>query len=134
MVQIRDIKPPIEIPDYSLLYLVVVSLLCISVAIILLIWLVKFIKNRNKKSQKEIYIEMLKSVDLENTKDSAYTITKYARKLAVDNRSIEIFEALSKSLAKYKYKKDVTEFDDETIRYYHLFLDIAKDVELQPSK
>jgi len=65
----------------------------------------------------------LKSVDFTNSKEAAYKITKYGRELVYDDRSYKIFEELLKKVQKYKYKKEVPLVDEETKKYFKLFLE-----------
>jgi len=106
MIQINDIKPIVEIPDFS-----IYVYYCIFFFVFLLITMFFFLlyKLFKKKpiTQEYQYFESLKNVDFKNTKKTAYTISKFGRLLAKDERQIRLIEELDEALEKYKYKKEV---------------------------
>lgn len=123
-IPIKDIKPLVEIPDFSIFLFISIIVFGSFVLIALTIFLVKYIKKR-RENLKKSYLKILKSVDFSNPKESAYAITKYGRLLIYDDRSKQIFETLEQKLQAYKYKKEVESFDDEVKKYYNLFLEIV---------
>ena len=124
---IRDIKPLLEIPDNSFyIYwgLIVVSLfLIISIIFFLILnwWRVR------KINLAKGYLEKLKAIDWEDTKSSAYCATHYSRLLATDERRQKLFQQLNPMLDKYKYKKKVDSIDDETKKYFNLFVQVTDE-------
>jgi len=121
MDKLKDIKPLVEIPDFSFYaYLITISI--ISVAMVILIYKIFKIFTSKKISKREILIEKLKKIDLKDSKKAAYLITKYGREVVNDDRSYKIFEELLKRVQKYKYKKRVSAMDEETKRYFKLFI------------
>ncbi len=122
-IPIKDIKPLVEIPDYSIFIFIFLIVLSTFILIALMIFLVKYFKNR-KENLKKRYLRVLNELDLNNPKESAYLITKYGRLLVFDDRSRQIFETLEEKLQTYKYKKSVDNFDDEVQKYYTLFLEV----------
>lgn len=124
MQELRDIKPYIQGND--LLYWLFV-LFFLVVILALIFWLAAMIINlvkRRKTDMRTEYIKKLKSINWDNPKESAYTISRYGRLVATDSRSKEIFDQLESLLIKYKYKKFVDNADQETINYYNLFMDV----------
>ena len=121
-IKIHDIKTLVEIPDFSIyLYMLLWILACVVLfALIFLIY--KIIKNRKKDFRKKYY-EVLKGIDLNEPKKSAYTITKYSRLLATSQREIKLAEELIDELEKYKYKKEVDQIDDEVKILLGRFMD-----------
>ncbi len=124
---IRDIKPLIEIPDNSFyIYwgLIIFSLfLIISIIFFLILnwWRVR------KINLAKGYVEKLKEINWKDTKASAYSATYYSRLLATDDRRQKLFEQLNPMLDKYKYKKKVDSIDDETMKYFNLFVQVTDE-------
>ena len=121
-IKIHDIKALVEIPDFSIyLYMLLWILGCVILfALIFLIY--KIIKNRKKDFRKKYY-KVLKEIDLNEPKKSAYTITKYSRLLATSQREIKLAEELIDELEKYKYKKEVDQIDDGVKILFGRFMD-----------
>ncbi|PLY09353.1 MAG: hypothetical protein C0626_10200 [Arcobacter sp.] len=65
----------------------------------------------------------MENLDLNNTKNAAYEITKYVKKLAKSHREIKLAEELISELEEYKYKKDVKKFDNTIYQKYELFME-----------
>lgn len=123
----RDIKPLVEIPDTSF-YLFLGMLAIIVLAIVALsLFIYKEVVARRLKNKKEALLAELGRVDFSNPKKAAYTITKYGRILATDERSQKIFLELLTLLEKYKYKKEVPPVDEITKNYFNLFFKMLQD-------
>lgn len=121
-IKIHDIKGLVDIPDISL-YIYMFLWILASAAIFLTVFLLyKFFQNRNKNQRKQYY-QILKELDLNNTKESAYTITKYSQLLAQTQREKKLLNELIEELEKYKYKKKVEPFKDETKIIFGRFMD-----------
>ena len=119
--KINGLKSLETIPDisfYIFLLLILISLIVFSTIIYLLY---KFFKNRNNPRKE--YYEKLKNLDLTNTKNAAYEITKYARKLARNDREKKLLEELICDLEEYKYKKDVKKFENNIKQKYEVFME-----------
>ncbi len=116
--QLRDIKPPVEVPDDSLVLFLSLTLLLIFVAGA--IWLLlsgrKRIKRRRRPDPKEIARKKLGSIDFKNTKDAVYTFGEYLPLLIEDEDMMERFEKVRKDLERYKYRKDVPPLDEYDIK------------------
>jgi uncharacterized protein YneF (UPF0154 family) len=109
--QLRDIKGLMIIDDYSL-YIFIALIIGLLVFLYLIIkFIVKFLR---KNTPIKIAKKKLKEVDLNDTKQSAYTITKYAPFLNQE----EDFSYLEK----YKYKKESLEFLQEDKENLERFL------------
>ena len=121
---IRDIKPLVQIPDYSIFLFSAVIIALVLVVISLIIFLFKYLKNRRDNLRKN-YLKALKNIDFSNPKKSAYEITKYAKLLAKDERSMQIYEDLIQKLEVYKYRKDVAQIDGDVKKYYRLFIEVV---------
>ena len=125
--QLKDIKPLLEIPDYS--FYLYWGLIVLAVLIVLaLVWFLgmKLWKQRKINLAKG-YLEKLKAIDWKNPKKSAYDATHYARLLATDDRRKELFSQLEPLLEKFKYKKEVDEVDQDTLNRFNLYVQVADE-------
>lgn len=112
--QIKDIKALVAISDYSLVYLLII------LAVVLLIvcvagyygWQKMQLKRRNDKKKRALKI--LKNLDFNDSKTVAYHFSCYAIELVNDSNQQE-FEAISKALLDYKYKKQVDALSQDLI-------------------
>jgi len=126
LANLKDIKPLVEIPDYSL-YLLIALIVVLSVILLLIAWrLFGYFKNRTNKSKRERALKILESLDLEDTKVAAYAITRYGKYLATEDRTKDIYKNLIAKLEKHKYRKESTPFERESIDYFHLFLEVGR--------
>ncbi|WP_298753840.1 hypothetical protein [uncultured Arcobacter sp.] len=119
--KINGIKALETIPDisfYLFILLIGVSLILIFSFIYLLY---KYFKSKNNPRKR--YYKRLENLDLNNTKNAAYEITKYVKKLAKSHREIKLAEELISELEEYKYKKDVKKFDNTIYQKYELFME-----------
>lgn len=125
MQELKDIKPLLEIPDISYyIYWGVIGFGVTLLTLSLFFFIKKIWQGRSINLAKG-YLRELKKIDWENTKESAYKATHYARLLATDNRKIELFSQLEELLEKYKYKKNVGEVDEETQAKFNLYVQVA---------
>ncbi|MEO1954194.1 MAG: hypothetical protein ABGW74_05780 [Campylobacterales bacterium] len=121
-IKLHDIKPIIEVEEYSFYYLIGFSILTVLLISGLVYLFIKWYKNRKKYNQREEYSKILKSLDLKDAKKSAYAITFYGALFKDDSpRHTEMFKNLTERLEAYKYKKNVQEFDKETLGYIELY-------------
>jgi len=128
MPQIRDIKPIVDIPDFSIyLALFFAGIILIALIVFLYNLIYKFFHDRKRMLKKAVF-KKLKEVDFENPKRAAYDITRYGRYLICDDKSQKIYDELILLLEKYKYKKEI---DDKiarrVIRYYYLFIEAVDE-------
>lgn len=121
MIEINDIKPPVDVPDYSL-YIFILLILFATIAVIAFFyWIYKLFKKNN--SMEKQYFEELKNLDFKDTKHCAYLITKYARVLAKGEREKKLCAELIYLLDDYKYKKKVKPISDEVKVKLEVFLE-----------
>ena len=119
---LKDIRSLEPIDDISL-YLFIIAIVFVSLIIGALLYkLFSTMRARKKEVLRKEVLQRLKDIEFDDPKDASYKITKYARFLADDEQSKRMLEQLLPKLEKYKFIKDVPEFDDESIRYYNLFL------------
>ena len=125
--QLKDIKAPVEISDFSLyLYwgVIIISILLLAVVIWMLAKKIVFKRKRNRAKE---YLEKLNSIDWSNPKEAAYKATYYSRLLATDERRKKLFEQLKPKLDRYKYKKDVDAIDEETRNFFNLYKQVCDE-------
>ena len=120
---INDIKPLVDVSEYSLYFLIALITVLLSLLILILFLLIKKIKNKKVNHQK-LYIQELKNINLAQSKDAAYTMTKYLNLLEVKEQYSQIKKDLLGSLTQYKYKKQTYQFDKKTKKLYQQLLDI----------
>ena len=121
-IPLHDIKPIVDVQEYSLYYFSGLSFLIIlltcGVAYLIYMWF----KRRNAFNIRKEHIKLLNSLDLSDTKQSAYAITVFGATFKDDSpRHQEMYENITNRLELYKYKKEVKEFDSEVIGYIKLY-------------
>jgi hypothetical protein len=122
-IPLHDIKPLIEIQEYSFEYLIAigifVSLLLVGVGYLLY----RYFKNKNKFNIRAEHSKLLHSISLKDTKEAAYKITLYGLTFKDDSlRHKQNYEALVDLLENYKYKKNVEKFDEDVKRQFERYL------------
>jgi len=121
-IKIHDIKSLVEIPDFSIYIYILLISVAVFLVLLVLFLIYKIIKNRKKDFRKEYY-KILEEIDFQDSKQCAYTITKYTRLLAVSQREKKLAEELIDELEQYKYKKDVKEIDEDIKILFSRFMD-----------
>ncbi|MEA1913748.1 MAG: hypothetical protein U9N30_00390 [Campylobacterota bacterium] len=120
--QIHDIRGIVEIPDWSFgLFLA----LCFTVIVILalIVYLIfNYIKKKKNTVRKEYY-SILQTLDLNDTKTAAYSITKHGSLLAQTQREKRLIAQLNAQLEEHKYKKSVSSFDDSIKNQFQIFME-----------
>ncbi|MDQ7045299.1 MAG: hypothetical protein Q9M32_05235 [Sulfurimonas sp.] len=121
-IPLHDIKPIMIVDEYSL-YFFIASVLLALVVFIATFYAVFYLYKKSKiVSTRKRYKMMIESLNLEDTKNTAYAISTYGALFKDDSpRHQEMFENISQRLAAYKYKKDVENFDDETLGYIEIY-------------
>ena len=115
--KIHDIKPLVEVNDYSF-YLFITLVLCSIILLICIFYFIyKKIKNR-KIDYSKIYIKKLKQIDISKSKNAAYKITKYCNAISKNDQQALLANALIKDVLQYKYKKHTNDFNQKTISLY----------------
>ncbi len=122
-IPLHDIKPLVEIPDYSIYYLSALVLVGLVVILVLVIFAWKYWSQKNRHTIRKSHYKHLQEIDFSHPKMAAYAITKYAYTFSNDGeRQSEAYENLLLRLAPYKYKKSVEAIDDEAKGYYDIYL------------
>ena len=122
LAKLHDIKELEQIPDNSIFIFYFLIFIAIILIVIFIFFIIKLFKNR-KKSDRKKYYEILQNIDFENSKESAYIITKYSRILAINEREKRLSEELIEELEKYKYKKNVKQIDEAIKAKFSTFMD-----------
>ncbi len=121
-IEIHDIKQLVDIPDFSLYIYLTLWILGVILFCIIIFLLFKYFKYR-KKDKRKHYYKILKELDLNDSKNSAYIITKYARLLAISQRDKKLSSELIEELESFKYKKEVEPLSDEVKILFGRFMD-----------
>ena len=121
-IPIHDIKPLVEIEEYSLYYLIGSVTLALIVLGALGYLLYKYIQKSRAYNKRKEYYKLLHEIDLSDTKKAAYAITHYGHLFKDDGeRHAGMYANIVERLERYKYKKVVDPFDEETLGYIELY-------------
>jgi hypothetical protein len=121
-IQLHDIKPIVDVGEYSLYYFLGVSIFVILLTCAVAYLIYKWLAKRNAFNIRKEHFKLLNSLDLTDTKQSAYAITLFGTTFKDDSpRHQEMFANITNRLDMYKYKKEVKKFDSEVIGYIKLY-------------
>ncbi|MEA3371397.1 MAG: hypothetical protein U9Q40_08655 [Campylobacterota bacterium] len=121
-IPLHDIKPLLEVQEYSLYYLIALSAVTAFILFALIYLILKWFKSRNAFNIRKEHFELLNAVDLSDAKKAAYEITFYGNSFSDDSpRHSEMYKNLVERLESYKYKKSVKNIDSEVIGYIELY-------------
>lgn len=121
MDNLKDIKPLVVVADNSFTYLLIV------LAIILLMLLIagyygwRKIQLKRRNDKKRIALKILKALDFNDSKATAYTFSRYANALVNDDNAKD-FEKINTALINYKYKKQVNQLEQDLLEQIKLFI------------
>jgi len=122
-IPLHDIKPLIEIQEYSMYYLIAISVVALVLFLALAYLAFNYIRNKNKFNIRKEHLKLLHAIELKNAKKDAYDITFYGATFMNDSeRHKKAYELLVEHLESYKYRKDVDSFDEETKREFDNFV------------
>ena len=121
-IPLHDIKPLVEIHEYSLYYFSALVLLALLVLAGVIYLIVKYFQARNTFNIRKEHFKLLNQVDFSDPKRSAYDLTFYGATFEHDTpRHHEMYEEMLDKLEAYKYKKDVGKIDDEVRHFVDLY-------------
>lgn len=121
-IPLHDIKPIVEVQEYSLYYFLGVASVAALLVAALGYLIYKYFQRRNTFNLRKEHFRLLNSLDLNNTKESAYMITSLGATFKDDSpRHREMYENLTNRLEEYKYKKEVDKFSEEVLGYIELY-------------
>ncbi len=115
---LKDIKPPVEVPDHSLWLLLAIAAAVVAAVVLLGVWYFRRVPKRRKRGADPIEIakSKLKKLDFTDAKEAVYTFDEYFPFLAKGSEELKReFEELQKRLERYKYKKEVPPLAKEDI-------------------
>ncbi len=121
-IPLHDIKPLIEIEEYSLYYFVVIVAVISVIVLALAYLLYKYFKEKKRYNKRKEHLELLGDLDFNDTKQTAYALTFYGATFQNDTpRHLKHFELMVEKLEKYKYKKSVDAFDEDTLQQINIY-------------
>ena len=122
-VPLHDIKPLIEIHDYTPYYLAAATAVLLVLLLLVLYLLVRRYRELRVRNRRRECLDALRAVDLGDAKAAAYAITRLGRCFAEDSpRLQEAFLNLAGRLEAYKFRKTVPAIDEDTRAYFRVFL------------
>jgi len=124
--QLRDIKPPVAIPDWSVWLYWGMIILGVLTLIAALYFLIKTLLGMRRTNRRKAWLEALKALDWNDPKHAAYEATRLGRLLLPEedenNRLHELYRQMVTELEKYKYKKAIDPLDNATRSQVDLFI------------
>ena len=121
-IPLHDIKPLLEVDEYSLYYFLGASSLLLILLLGITYLIYRYFKKRNAYNVRKEYINNINALDFSDTKNTAYQISFYGELFKDDSpRHAEMYQNLMQRLESYKYKKTVDSFDKETIGFMELY-------------
>ena len=121
-IPLHDIKPIVDVNEYSLYYFLGLSFVVLFLVIAISYLGYRWFRQRNLYNIKKDHYQLINSLDLNDTKHSAYAITVYGATFKDDSeRHLEMYTNLIQRLEIYKYKKEVEAFDSEVLGYIELY-------------
>lgn len=122
-IKLHDIKPLVEIQEYSFYYFIALVGTIIILLVIVIYFLIKWYKNKNRFNVRQEHFKLLSEIDMQDSKLAAYAITFYGLTFKNDSEEHTLaYEKLQDTLQNYKYKKYVSNFDEETKKYLDTYL------------
>ncbi len=123
MLKIHDIKPIVQIPDFTIYIYYSLIVVCFLVFMIIIYYIFKLFK-KSEISKEKKYFNILKNIDFKDTKKASYQISKYGRLLANSEREKRIIDDIHSSLEMYKYKKNIqSEISIDIKNQFEIFMD-----------
>ncbi len=115
---LKDIKPPVEVPDHSLWLLLAIAAAVVVAVVLLGVWYFRRVPKRRKRGADPIEVakSKLKKLDFTDAKEAVYTFDEYFPVLAKDSEELKReFEELQNRLDRYKYKREVPPLERDDI-------------------
>jgi hypothetical protein len=121
-IPLHDIKPLLEIEEYSFYYFLGIMTVVTLIVLGAVYLLYRHFRTKNRFNLRKEHYKILNSIDLRETKKAAYELTEYGATFANDSeRHAKTYHDMLEHLEKYKYKKNVDDFDSETLRVIELY-------------
>ncbi len=121
-IPLHDIKPIIEVQEYSMYYLIAIVIVAIFLVLGVSYLVYKWLQSRNRFNIRSEHLRLISELDLNDTKKTAYLLSSYGLTFKDDSpRHSEMYRNLTDRLDEYKYKKEVAAFDSEVIGYIEVY-------------
>ncbi|MEA1892447.1 MAG: hypothetical protein U9N33_07020 [Campylobacterota bacterium] len=121
-IPLHDIKPIMEIQEYSFYYFLSSSLFLLMLVLGFSYLLYRWFKKRTRFNQRAENFKLLKKLNLNDTKTAAYAITSLGAIFKDDSpRHTQMYANITQRLELYKYKKEVDQFDSEVLGYIEVY-------------
>jgi len=121
-IPLHDIKPIVEIGEYSFYYFLFLSTVAFLVACVIVYLLYLWFKRKKAFNVRKEHKKLLNGIDLSDTKKAAYLVTLYGATFSRDSaRHAQMYQNVMNRLEAYKYKTNVDVFDAETVAYIELY-------------
>jgi uncharacterized membrane protein YcaP (DUF421 family) len=105
-IPLHDIKPLVEIQEYSMEYLIAINVVLIIIIMAFLYILFKWFQDKKKYNERKEHFKILENLDMNDTKNTAYKLTLYGYTFKDDTpRHQKAYNELFENLQRYKYKK-----------------------------
>ena len=122
---IRGIRPIFEWGDY--LWYLAGLLVGVALLTVLVIILYRLFSPKKPVDLRGEYIKELETVDLDDSKEAAYAITRLVRLIATSEREQKMAVKLAEKLERYKYAKAVPPLDEDAKAHYNIFLGMVHE-------
>ena len=125
--KLRDIKPLVEIEDYSFYYFLALTIAAAVLLAVLGYFVLRWLRAKRSRNSRQEHLRILRSIDLTgDPKEAAYKLTKYGATFRDDDtRHKEMYANMLAKLERYKYRKEVEPFDSKTLAIIELYRDIC---------
>jgi N-acetyl-anhydromuramyl-L-alanine amidase AmpD len=121
-IPLHDIKPLVEIQEYSMEYLIAINVVLIIIIMAFLYILFKWFQDKKKYNERKEHFKILENLDMNDTKNTAYKLTLYGYTFKDDTpRHQKAYNELFENLQRYEYKKEVESFDSETLHFIEIY-------------
>lgn len=121
-IPLHDIKPIVDIEEYSLYYFLGYIAIGVIIATVFIYFIYRWYKKRNRFNIRSYHKELFDSVDINETKKAAYLITTCAHTFKNDSDEHQkAYRELIARLEEFKYRKSVDKFDEKTIGFIETY-------------
>ncbi len=124
-ITLNDIQTIVIINEPSFQYAVALSLFIavVLIGIIYITYKKLVILNSNDKQKRKTNYEILKNIDMSDTRKASYTLSIYGKKVIKTEKEKILFNKLSILLNKYKYTEEIYDtFDKQTLKSINKFI------------
>lgn len=121
-IPLHDIKPIVEIQEYSMEYLIGFNIAIIALVVGIIYLIVRLIQSRRAFNIRREHKRLIDELSLDDTKNAAYRLSEYGITFRDDTlRHSKAYEELLDALEPYKYKKSVTAFSEDTLHFIEIY-------------